>query len=147
MWRYYELCTDASLQEIARMKQDVAGGRLHPKKAKVELAKRIVADFHSSAAADAAEAEFKRIFVTREAPDEVKEVELSCEPAPLWFPKLLVKAGLAKSNGEASRLVHQGGVTLDGVRVESADLELKADTPVVHLIKVGKRRFVRVRFR
>ncbi|MCI0408482.1 MAG: tyrosine--tRNA ligase [Acidobacteria bacterium] len=147
MWRYYELCTDASLDEISRMKQDVASGQLHPKKAKVELAKRIIADFHSAAEALSAEAEFERIFVSREAPDEVEEVELSCEPAPLWFPKLLVKAGLAKSNGEATRLIRQGGVTLDGTRVESADLELKADTPCEHLIKVGKRRFVRVRFR
>jgi tyrosyl-tRNA synthetase len=147
MWRYYELCTDVSVGEIARMKEEVASKQLHPKKAKVELAKRIVTDFHSAADARTAEAEFERIFVSKEAPDEVEEVELSCEPAPLWFPKLLVKAGLAKSNGEATRLIQQGGVTLDGSRVESADLELKADAPTEHLIKVGKRRFVRVRFR
>ena len=147
MWRYYELCTDTSLAEIARMKRDVASNQLHPKKAKVELAKQIIADFYSEAEALSAEAEFERIFVSREAPDEVEEVELSCETAPLWFPKLLVKAGLAKSNGEATRLIQQGGVTLDGTRVESTDLELKADAPAEHLIKVGKRRFVRVRFR
>ncbi|MCI0658352.1 MAG: tyrosine--tRNA ligase, partial [Acidobacteria bacterium] len=147
MWRYYELCTDAGLEEIARMKRDVASKQLHPKKAKVELAKRIITDFYSAAAADAAETEFEKIFVSKETPDEVEEVELSCEAAPLWFPKLLVKAGLAKSHGEATRLIQQGGVTLDGTRVESADLELKADAPAEHLIKVGKRRFVRVRFR
>jgi tyrosyl-tRNA synthetase len=147
MWRYYELCTDVSLAEIARMKREVAGNQLHPKKAKVELAKRIITDFHSAEEAQSAEAEFERIFVSREAPDEVEEVELSCETAPLWFPKLLVKAGLAKSNGEATRLIQQGGVTLDGTRVESTDLELKADASAEHLIKVGKRRFVRVRFR
>jgi len=147
MWRYYELCTDVSLDEIARMKQAVAENRLHPKKAKVELAKRIITDFHSAASAAAAEAEFEKVFVSKETPDEVEEVTLPCEPAPLWLPKLLVKLALAKSNGEASRLISHGGVTLDGSRVESADLELKADVPAEHLIKVGKRRFVRVRFR
>jgi len=147
MWRYYELCTDVSLDEIARMKQAVAENRLHPKKAKVELAKRIITDFHSAASAAAAEAEFEKVFVSKETPDEVEEVTLPCEPAPLWLPKLLVKLALAKSNGEATRLISHGGVTLDGSRVESADLELKADVPAEHLIKVGKRRFVRVRFR
>jgi len=147
MWRYYELCTDVSLDEIARMKQEVAENRLHPKKAKVELAKRIITDFHSAAEALAAEAEFEKIFVSKETPDEVEEVTLPCSPAPLWLPKLLVKLALAKSNGEATRLISHGGVTLDGSRVESAELELKADVPAEHLIKVGKRRFVRVRFR
>jgi tyrosyl-tRNA synthetase len=147
MWRYYELCTDVSLEEIARMKQEVAGGQLHPKKAKAELAKRIIIDFHSADQALAAEAEFEKIFVSKETPDEVEEVTLPCEPAPLWLPKLLVKLALAKSNGEATRLISHGGVTLDGVRVETAELELKVDAPAEHLIKVGKRRFVRVRFR
>ena len=147
MWRYYELCTDVSLERIEEMKKEVAGKGLHPKKAKVDLAKRIIADFHSQEAAGAAEAEFERIFVSREVPDEVEVVELPCQPTPVWFPKLLVKAGLARSNGEATRLVVQGGVSLDGSRVESPDLELKADLPAEHLIKVGKRRFVRVRFR
>jgi tyrosyl-tRNA synthetase len=147
MWRYYELCTDVSLDEIARMKQEVADGQLHPKKAKVELAKRIITDFHSAPEAQSAEAEFEKIFVSKETPDEVEEVTLPCSPAPLWLPKLLVKLALAKSNGEATRLISHGGVTLDGSRVESAELELKADVPAEHLIKVGKRRFVRVRFR
>jgi len=146
MWRYYELCTDASLEEIDRMQREVADGLLHPKKAKVELAKRIITDFHSAPDAQLAEAEFEKIFVSKETPDEVEEVTLPCSEAPLWLPKLLVKLALAKSNGEATRLISHGGVTLDGVRVGSADLELKADAPAEHLIKVGKRRFVKLRF-
>jgi tyrosyl-tRNA synthetase len=147
MWRYYELCTDVGSAEIARMKADVEAGRLHPKKAKVDLAKRIVSDFHPPGAAEAAETEFQRIFVSHEAPDQVEEVTLPCEPEPLWFPKLLVRVGLAKSNAEATRLIGQGGVTLDGERVGSGERELRADAPAEHLIKVGKRRFLRVRFR
>jgi tyrosyl-tRNA synthetase len=147
MWRYFELCTDLSLEEIAALRQKVAQGELHPKKVKQDLAKRIVADFHSAAAAAAAEEEFERIFVSHQAPDEVEAVDLPCSAAPLWLPKLMVLAGMAKSNAEAARLIRQGGVALDGVRVESADLELPAGAPAEHLLKVGKRRFVKIRFR
>ena len=147
MWRYHELCTDLTLAEIVDLKKRVTSGELHPKQAKVGLAKRIVADFHSASAAEAAEAEFNRVFVGRGAPDEVEEVTLRCESKPVWLPKLLVTLKLAKSHGEASRLIAQGGVTLDGKRVEEGRAELKADIPVEHLVKVGKRRFVRVRFR
>ena len=147
MWKYYELCTDLGLDEIESMRRQVSEGALHPKQAKVDLAKRVIADFHPPGAAEAAEAEFEKIFVSHETPDEVDEVALPCEASPIWFPKLLVKAGLAKSNGEATRLIAQGGVTLDGSRVEKSDLELAIAHPSEHLIKVGKRRFVRVRFR
>ncbi len=146
MWRYYELCTDLSLAEISALREKVAAGTLHPKQAKQDLARRIVADFHSTLAAESAQAEFERIFVSRQAPDEVESLDLPCAAEKLWLPKLLVLAGMAKSNAEASRLIRQGGVVLDGARVESPDLELRADLPAEHLLKVGKRRFVKVRF-
>ncbi|HEU5181317.1 MAG TPA: tyrosine--tRNA ligase [Candidatus Polarisedimenticolia bacterium] len=147
MWRYYELCTDLSLGEIAALREKVTSGEVHPKQAKQDLAKRIVADFHSAHAAESAQAEFERIFVSRQTPDEVESLELPCSAEPLWLPKLLVLAGMAKSNAEASRLIRQGGVALDGARVESSDFELAAAAPAEHLLKVGKRRFVRIRFR
>jgi tyrosyl-tRNA synthetase len=146
MWRYYDLCTDLTPVQIENLKRKVASGEVHPKRAKADLAKRIITDFHSAEAARAAEAEFERIFVSRETPDEVEEVVLPCDPKPVWLPKLLVTLKLAKSNGEATRLIMQGGVTLDGNKVESGESELKADLPAEHLLKVGKRRFVRVRF-
>ncbi len=147
MWRYYELCTDLSLGEIAALREKVASGEVHPKQAKQDLAKRIVADFHSVNAAESAQAEFERIFVSHQTPDEVESLELPCSAEPLWLPKLLVLAGMAKSNAEASRLIRQGGVALDGARVESSEFELAAAAPAEHLLKVGKRRFVRIRFR
>ena len=146
MWRYYELCTDLSLAEIADLKARVASGEVHPKRAKADLARRIIGDFHSDAEAEAAEAEFERVFVSHREPDEVEEVSLPCDPKPVWLPKLLVSLKLARSNGEASRLIGQGGVTLDGKRVESAESELMIGEPCEHLLRVGKRRFVRVRF-
>jgi len=146
MWRYYELCTDLSLEEIADLKARAASGETHPKRAKADLARRIIADFHSEAEAEAAEAEFERIFVSRREPDEVEEVSLPCDLKPVWLPKLLVSLKMSRSNGEASRLIGQGGVTLDGKRVESTETELNVGEPCEHLLRVGKRRFVRVRF-
>ena len=147
MWRYYELCTDLTLSEIADLRRKVASGEVHPKRAKADLARRIITDFHSAEEAGAAEAEFERIFVSGLTPDAVEETVLPCGLEPVWLPRLLVTLKLAKSNGEATRLIRQGGVTLDGRKVESPEAELKIDAPTEHLFKVGKRRFVRVRFR
>ena len=146
MWRYWELCTDLSLAEIAALRRRVESGEIHPKQAKSDLARRIVADYHGEAAAAEAAAEFEKIFARREEPDEVREVRLPLSATPLWIPKLLVTIGLAKSNGEARRLIEQGGVSLDGERIADPARELAAGAPATHLIKVGKRHFVRVHF-
>src|SRR5262249_9713365 len=111
----------------------------HPKALKVALAKRLVADFHSREAADEAEREFSLVFAKGETPTEVEEISRSAADGPLWLPKLLTEAGLVKSNGEAVRLIAQGGVSLDGVRVDSKDQRLDAAAGRSYLLKVGKR--------
>jgi len=146
MWRYYTLCTDLTLRDIEALKGRVAAGETHPKQAKGELARRIVADFHGEEAATEAAAEFERIFARKETPDEVREVRLPSAAEPLWIPKLLVSAGLAKSNGEARRLIEQGGVSLDGLRLSDPAATIAARPAASHLFKVGKRHFVRVIF-
>ena len=146
MWRYYELCTDLTAGEIEALRSRVLSGALHPKQAKVDLARRLVADFHGTGAADEAAVEFDKVFARKETPDEVRLVLLPAGAEPLWVPKLLVTLGLAKSNGEARRLIEQGGVTIDGARVSDAAASLPATAAAAHLIKVGKRHFVRVRF-
>jgi tyrosyl-tRNA synthetase len=146
MWRYWELCTDLSLAEISDLKRAVESGARHPRRVKSDLARRIVADYHGGDAAAEAAAEFDRVFARRETPDEVPEVALPAEGRPVWVPRLLVAAGLAKSNGEARRLIEQGGVSLDGERVADAARELPAASGASYLLKVGKRHFVRVRF-
>jgi len=146
MWRYWELCTDLSSSEIEAMRRRVASGDLHPKQAKSDLARRLVADYHGEAAAAQAAVEFERIFARKETPDEVREVRLPGSTAPLWVPKLLVSLGLAKSNGEARRLIEQGGVSIDGERLSDPAREIAAAAPATHLIKVGKRHFIRVHF-
>ena len=146
MWRYWELCTDATLAEIEAMQRSVGSGAAHPKQVKADLARRIVADYHGDAAAGQAAAEFERIFAKKETPDEVREVRLPASAQPLWVPKLLVSVGLAKSNGEARRLIEQGGVSIDGQRLDDPAREIPAAAPASHLIKVGKRHFVKVTF-
>ncbi|MGH9750413.1 MAG: tyrosine--tRNA ligase [Candidatus Polarisedimenticolia bacterium] len=146
MWRYYELLTDLTIAEIGELKRRVGTGELHPKQAKSELARRIVADYHGVAAAAAAAAEFEKIFARRESPEEMREVALPPDARPVWVPKLLVNLGLAKSNGEARRLIEQGGVYLDGERLADAARELPAPAGASYMVKVGKRHFVRVRF-
>ena len=146
MWRYWELCTDASLADIADMRRRVEAGELHPKQVKEDLARRIVTDYHGDEAAAVAAAEFEKVFARRETPEEVREVRLKASPAPLWVPKLLVTLGMAKSNGEARRLIEQGGVYLEGERLADAAREIPASPASSYLFKVGKRHFVRVRF-
>src|SRR6185436_12878989 len=96
----------------------------HPKALKVALAKKITSDFHGRPAADAAEAEFAQIFTQRETPTEVEEVVRPLSEEGYWLPKLLAETGLAKSNGEAIRLIQQGGVAVDGARIDSKDYRL-----------------------
>jgi tyrosyl-tRNA synthetase len=146
MWRYYTLCTDLSLRDIEVLKGSVASGATHPKQAKGDLARRIVADFHGEEAATEAAAEFERIFARKESPDEIREFRMPAAAEPLWIPKLLVSAGLAKSNGEARRLIEQGGVSLDGERLSDPAATIAAHPAASHLFKVGKRHFVRVIF-
>jgi tyrosyl-tRNA synthetase len=146
MWRYYELCTDLTVSEIEALRRRMGSGDLHPKQAKIDLARRLVADFHGAEAAGEAAAEFEKVFARKETPDEVREVRLPSGSEPLWVPKLLVTLGLAKSNGEARRLIEQGGVSIDGARVADPAATLPAAAAGSRLIKVGKRHFVRVRF-
>ena len=147
MWRYYELLTDLRPDEIAGLSGQAAAGERNPRDLKVELAKRIIADFHSPAAAAAAEEEFNRIFRRKEAPDEIEERTVR---SGNWnLPQLLVEVGLAPSKAEARRLIEQGGVYLDDERCTMVNhiLVLQAGKPGFEFknIKVGKRRFMRVR--
>lgn len=143
MWRYYELLTDLSVDEIARLRIGTENGETNPRDIKVNLAKLIVKDFHSPGDADKAEEEFNRIFKSKQAPESIEEVALE---SGLWkLPRLLVDAGLVPSMAEARRLIEQGGVSTDGNRQSRADVEVSLGPEHSVLIQVGKRRFLRVR--
>ncbi|HZH30963.1 MAG TPA: tyrosine--tRNA ligase [Pyrinomonadaceae bacterium] len=143
MWRYYELLTDLRTDEIALLRAGTEAGERNPRDLKVELAKRIIADFHSAPDAVAAEAEFNRVFKRREAPDEIEERAVT---ATDWgLRALLVETGLAASNAEAKRLIEQGGVSIDGHSVTVVNHIESIKSGMTAVIKVGKRRFLRVR--
>ncbi len=144
MYRYYELCTDLSSSEIDRMGRAVAEGRRHPKAAKVDLAKRIVRDFHSHQAADKAEEEFNRVHSQRLLPDQMEEKRLPLSPQKVRLSKLMVRVGLANSVAQAVRLITQDAVTLNNQRVTDVKAEMDFSSPSSSILKVGKRGFVKV---
>jgi len=145
MFLYFDLVTDVPKQEIEAFRKGMGDGSVHPRDVKVRLAKEICAQFHDAEAADNAEAEFNRIFVKKDVPDDIPEYAVPGEEkgdGRIWLVKLMVLAGLAGSNGEARRLIKGGGVYIDGAKVENEDHEVPF--PVDAVVKVGKRRFVRV---
>jgi tyrosyl-tRNA synthetase len=143
MWRYYELLTDLTAEEIKRLRASAEAGERNPRDLKVSLAKRVITDFHSSRDAEAAEEEFNRVFKRKEVPDEVEERAV---PSQVWkLPRLLVETALAPSMAEARRLIEQGGVRVDGEKVSRAEAELEVSPERAPLVQVGKRRFMRVR--
>jgi tyrosyl-tRNA synthetase len=141
MWDWALLLTDQDAAEIERRKRALAAGEVHPKTLKQELARTLVAQFHGPAAADQARDEFERIFAGGGAPEDVPEIALA---AGVGLQKALVDGELAPSGNEARRLVQQGAVTLDGERVSDPALVLEARAEP-YLVKVGKRRFAKLR--
>ncbi|KAA6208680.1 tyrosine--tRNA ligase [Avibacterium paragallinarum] len=137
MWDWYDLLSFRPLSEIAQFKQEVAEGR-NPRDIKVLLAKEITARFHSEADADAAEQAFINRFQKGAIPDEMPEFTFEGE---IGLANLLKEAGLVSSTSEAIRMVNQGGVKIDGEKVENAKAIIYASTAVY---QVGKRKFARV---
>jgi tyrosyl-tRNA synthetase len=147
MWRHYELLTDLTVDEIAALRSAAGNGERNPRDIKADLAKRIIADFHSSADADEAEQEFVRRFRNKETPDEVEERTLPSNHPKGWdLSHLLVTVGLAESKAEARRLIQQGGVSVDGERQAIVNSTTIWKPGMSVLLKVGKRRFVRATF-
>jgi tyrosyl-tRNA synthetase len=142
MWDWYLLLTDLPEAEIGERRAAVGAGRLHPRGVKAELAGRLVGQYHGEEAAQEAAAEFDRIFAGGGVPDEVEERELT--GGAKQVRAVLVESGAVGSSNEAVRLVRAGAVTIDGQRADDPFGELAPRTEP-YLIKVGKRRFVRVR--
>src|ERR1044071_3422345 len=140
MWHYYELCTDLRSEEIAALRKAAEQGERNPRDIKVELAKRIIADFHSAEDARQAEEEFNRIFKRKEVPDEVEKRAI--EEGRWKLPRLMVEHKLATSVAEARRLIEQGGVRLNGEKCTRVDYEVELLNGGKILVQVGKRRFL-----
>nr|WP_302982222.1 tyrosine--tRNA ligase [Plesiomonas shigelloides] len=142
MWDWYVLLSFRPLAEIDDFKARVAAGTLNPRDVKVWLAKEIIARFHSQANADAAEQEFINRFQKGAMPDEMPELTLDAGSEGIAIANLLKDADLVASTSEALRMIKQGGVKIDGEKVDDAKLTLSAGSTAVY--QVGKRKFARV---
>lgn len=142
MWRYYELLSFQEMEEIEKIKRDTQSGVLHPKKAKVNLAKELVARFHGTKLAEEAEREFEQIFANKGLPDEIETSEFKLSGGKLGLLEIMTKAGLTQSNVEARRMIAQGGVKIDQNKID--DSKTFFSKPCEFVLQVGKRKFKKI---
>ncbi len=141
MWRYFEVLSFRSLEDIASLKRAVEEG-MNPRDAKFELGQEIVARFHSETDASGAQQEFVSRFQQGALPEEMPEITLECQEGTMGIAHLLKRAGLASSTSDAFRMIKQGAVRIDGQRVADRALQLAAGTSNIY--QVGKRKYARV---
>ena len=144
MWRYFELLSFRPMEDIEKLRGQVAEGR-NPRDIKFELGREIVARFHSGGDADRAQENFIARFQKGALPEELREVHLSDGGAGVPIANALKDAGLTSSTSEAMRMIKQGAVRIDGERIDDPKLRLPAGTSCV--CQVGKRRFARLLIR
>ena len=138
MWRYYELLSTKSLQEIAELKEGVEKGSLHPKAVKENLALEIITRYYNKESAEAAREEFIKVFSKDELPSDMPTFEKN---AGIWIAQLMNECALSTSSSEALRLIKQGGVKINGERLTDTKLNLEAGE---YVIQAGKRKFARI---
>lgn len=142
MWRYFEVLSFRTLDDIAGLKKKVAQG-MNPRDAKFELATEIVVRFHDDAAARAAHAEFVARFQQGAMPDDMPELTVASEGGSMGIAHLLKAAALVESTSEAFRMIKQGAVRIDGTRIDDRGLQIRAGTKAVY--QIGRRRFALIR--
>ncbi|MCL5020691.1 MAG: tyrosine--tRNA ligase [Bacteroidetes bacterium] len=143
IYDYFLLTTEVPESELRSIRNQLESKSVNPRDLKRRLAREIVSLYHGRGAAGQAEEHFDRVFVRKETPDEIQEVVLPDSGEVSTLFQLLVNVGAAKSNGEARRLVNQGGVMIDGVRVSDPNMPVNPAQPFI--LKVGKRKFFRIR--
>lgn len=144
MFRYYELLSDLSIVEISQLKEEMSSGRIHPKEVKERLAVELTARYYNDELAQKAKDNFDRVFQKHGLPDDIPEVSLNLAEETVWLPKLLVETKLVKGTGDARRMINQNAVSIDGEKITDESLQVSTSGEI--LIKVGKRRFCKVKF-
>jgi len=137
MENYFTLLTGIPADRIAELTDPA---KTHPKEAKVLLGKTVVTQFYDAAAADAAAAEFDKVFAQKQLPDEIPEIAIAS--APITAAKLLLACGLVSTGGEAKRMIKQGGATIDGEKLTDPNAEITPKTGMI--VRVGKLKFARI---
>ena len=142
MWRYYDLLSSLSIEQIAAQKQRVEQGT-NPRDIKIELAKELIARFHSEADAQAAHDDFIQRFQKKALPDEIPELTVNIDEDTILIANLLKEAGLVASTSEAMRMIKQGAVKLNGEeKITDTKLEVAKGTTAIY--QVGKRKFANI---
>ncbi|MDD5156617.1 tyrosine--tRNA ligase [Sulfurimonas sp.] len=139
MWRYYELLSAKTLQEIELLKKGVEDTTLHPKTVKENLALEITARFHSQELANSAKAEFEKVHSNHEVPTDIEE--FSCK-GEVWVAKALVDCGMEPSTSQARRDIKQGAVKINQEKILDEQLQLVAGE---YILQVGKRKFAKLK--
>ncbi len=139
MWRYFELLSDKSLDEIAELESAVKEAKVHPKKVKEDLALEITTRFHDAKAAQNAKEEFDKVHSKSQIPSDI--AEFSCD-GPVWIAKALLECNMEPSTSQARRDIKQGGVKINQKKVSDEKLELPTGE---YLLQVGKRKFAKLK--
>jgi len=142
MWRYYELLSDRSIEEIKQMKVDVNAENLHPKKAKQMLAFEITQRFHSENEAKKAQDFFDDMFKNKQTPQDIKTVALDIQDE-VWICHLIKEVGFSESTSRAKRLIKSNAVSIDSVKIKDESLKLKKGSEFV--LKVGKKNIAKIK--
>ena len=142
MMRYFMLVTDMPIEEQEDMEKRLESGELHPRDAKMQLARTIVRLYHGEDAALEAEEEFKRVFQQRALPTDIPEYAMDAPTEPIFVPQFCTDAGLTASNGEARRSIKAGAFKVNGEKYTEENLTLEDGM----IVQVGKRKFVKIKF-
>jgi tyrosyl-tRNA synthetase len=143
IYNYFELATDVSKENLAEIKKQLESPDINPRNLKRRLGKTLVSMYHSKKAAEEAEAEFDKIFIKKEIPEDIPVVEINNGELEINILDLIYRVNFASSRSEAKRLVLQGGVSIDGEKIEdvSAIIRLGGE----RVLKVGKRKFIKIK--
>ena len=142
IYDYFLLATDLPANVLSALKKDLEKKSVNPRDSKRRLARKIISMYHSEQDAIAAEEEFDRIFVKKDLPDDIETFSLEAPHNAVGILQLLLDTKLVESKGEARRLIEQGGVSVDGVKIADINASVQLVRPVI--VKVGRRRFLKV---
>jgi tyrosyl-tRNA synthetase len=143
--RYLELVTPVSAEDLSALAAGLKDGSIHPRNAKMRLAREVVSQFHTAGAAEKAEAEFIKVFQERELPTDIPEFTVPPEAingGVVYLPRLLVAAGLVPSTSEARRLIGQGGVRVNEEKIVDPNAAISPAPGTI--IRIGRRKFARL---
>ena len=140
IYNYFELATDVSKEELKDLKKEIEN---NPRDSKRNLARTFVRMYYNKKAAISAEEEFDKIFIKKDVPDEIGEFIFTDSSNEINIIDLIIKVKFAASKGEARRLIQQGGVSIDGEKID--DIKFNNKIKDGQILKVGKRKFIKLK--